>query len=162
MPHAATRSIRLTAAAVAVIAVAALTLAPQRFVGPARWGFLQFVDAVAAPLLAWIPYGGTERMLNTLMFVPLGATIALLLSRRMWPLAILAGFTLSAAVEYAQDSIPGRVPDPADVLWNTVGGAIGVVLVTLIRFGIAGVRWAHRRRIGSTATDRREPHLRAR
>ena len=71
-----------------------------------------------------------ERLLNTLMFVPLGATIALLLHRRLWPLAILVGFAMSAAVEYAQPTIPGRVPDAADVFWNTVGAAIGVVLVT--------------------------------
>ena len=37
------------------------------------------------------------------------------------------------AVEWAQGSIPGRVPDLDDVLWNTVGGAIGVVIVTILR-----------------------------
>lgn len=140
------RSIRLLIAAVAIAAVAALTLAPQRIVGPARYGFLQVMDAVAAPLLEWIPYGGTERVLNTLMFVPLGAAVALLLSRRAWPIAVLAGFAMSAAVEYAQDSIPGRIPDPNDILWNTVGTAIGVTVVTLVRYVAAGVRRSARDR----------------
>jgi hypothetical protein len=134
MPHASTRSIRLIAATLALAAVAVLTLGPRRLVAPARSEFMQWVDAVASPLLAWIPYGADgERVLNTLMFVPLGATIALLLGRRWWPVGVLAGFALSATVEFAQASIPGRVPDAADVLWNTLGGAIGVVAVTLVR-----------------------------
>jgi glycopeptide antibiotics resistance protein len=101
---------------------------------------------VAEPVVRWIPAGDSEQVLNTLLFVPLGATIALLLSRRLWPIAILAGFALSASVEYAQASIPGRVPDPADVLWNTVGGAIGVVLVSVPRLIGAAVQ---RARLGS-------------
>ena len=74
------------------------------------------------------------------MYVPLGATVALLLGRRWWPLAILTGSAVSACVEYAQRSIPGRVPDPADVLWNTVGAAIGVVVVAVGRLIGGAVR----------------------
>ena len=106
---------------------------PRWLVAPARAAFMQGLDALAAPLLAWFPFGDAERVLNTLLFVPLGATIALLLHRRLWPLAILVGFAISAAVEYAQLTIPGRVPDAADVVWNTVGAAIGVILVTVVR-----------------------------
>jgi len=127
------RSGRLLAAVVAVAAVAALTLGPRALVAPARDAFMRSMDVVPAPLLAWISTADAERLLNTVMFVPLGATIALLLHRRLWPLAILAGFAMSAAVEYAQATIPGRVPDGADVFWNTVGAAIGVVLVTGVR-----------------------------
>ncbi|MFG6401209.1 VanZ family protein [Microbacterium sp. P04] len=139
MPTTTTRSIRTLAALMAVAAVAALTLAPRRIVAPARGGFMRLMDAVAQPLLAWMPSGEAERVLNTLMFLPLGAAIALLLSRRLWPLAVLAGFALSATVEYAQASIPGRVPDPNDVFYNTVGAAIGVVVVTLVRWLAAAV-----------------------
>lgn len=139
-PSAGRRAARTIAAVLAVAAVAALTLGPRALVAPARGEFMRVMDAAAAPLLAAVPYGDPERTLNVVMFVPLGATIALLLRRRSWPLAILAGFALSACVEYAQGSIPGRVPDPADVLWNTVGGAIGVVVVTVVRLVGAAVR----------------------
>jgi hypothetical protein len=131
---------RVLAAVIAVIAVAALTLAPRAIAAPARAAFMQVTDAVIAPLLTWVPYGYTEQVLNTVLFVPLGATIALLLSRRAWPVAILAGSALSAVVEYAQGSIPGRVPDLDDVLWNTVGAAIGVIIVTGPRFVSAAIR----------------------
>lgn len=132
-PANAHRSGRLLGAIAAVAAVAALTLGPRAIVAPARDAFMRSMDAVPAPLPAWISTADAERLLNTLMFVPLGATIALLLHRRLWPLAILAGFAMSAAVEYAQATIPGRVPDAADVFWNTVGAAIGVVLLTSTR-----------------------------
>lgn len=134
------RSIRLFAAALAVAAIAVLTLGPRALVAPARGRFMQWMDSITEPLLVWIPYGEAERMLNTVMFVPLGATIALLFARRAWPLAMVAGFALSAVVEYAQGSIPGRVPDPNDVLWNTIGGVLGVVAVTLVRYLAAGAR----------------------
>jgi glycopeptide antibiotics resistance protein len=39
--------------------------------------------------------GEAERLLNTLLFVPLGAAIALLLARRVWPIAILVGFAFA-------------------------------------------------------------------
>ena len=137
-------AIRILAATVVLAVVAGLTLAPPSIAAPARRLFVQAMVTLAEPLVMWIPGGLTERVLNTLLFVPLGATVALLLSRRLWPVAILAGLALSATVEYAQASIPGRVPDMADVLWNTVGGAIGVLVVTLPRVLAAVVRTSAR------------------
>lgn len=142
---------RLLAAVIAAVAVTALTLAPRAIAAPARAAFMEVTDAVIAPLLIWVPYGYAEQVLNTILFVPLGATLALLLSRRAWPVAILAGFALSAAVEYAQGSIPGRVPDLDDVLWNTVGAAIGVVVVTIPRL-VAAVIGRTRQRGSVTRT----------
>lgn len=132
--------IRVFAALVVLAVVAGLTLAPPSIAAPARRVFIQAMVALAEPLVLWIPGGLTERVLNTLLFVPLGATVALLLSLRLWPVAIFAGFALSATVEFAQESIPGRVPDASDVLWNTVGAAIGVLLVTVPRLVAAAVR----------------------
>ena len=85
-------------------------------------------------------------VLNVLLFVPLGAAVAVLLPRRGWPVAIVIPLVLSAAVEFAQGSIPGRVTDPGDVLWNTVGGAIGVISVTLLRLFGSGLRRTLQRR----------------
>lgn len=121
--------------------VAALTLAPRSLVAPARSLFERMTGAAFSPVLAALPSADPDRVLNTLLFVPLGATVALLLGRRMWPLALLAGFALSAAVEYAQGWIPGRVPDPEDVLWNTCGAAVGALAVGFLFVGrvIAGI-----------------------
>lgn len=138
------RGPRLLAALIAGAAVTALTLAPRALVAPLRGAFMRLMDAATAPLLVWIPYDDAERLLNTMLFVPLGATIALLLGRRAFPLAILACFALSAAVEYAQGSIPGRVPDMQDVLWNSLGGAVGVVVITVPRLLGALMRARHR------------------
>lgn len=151
IPTTPRRGIRLLAATVAAIVVTALTLAPRSIVAPARGAFLSAMDAATGSLLFWIPYGDAEVVLNTVMFVPLGATIALLLSRRMWPVAIIGGFALSAAVEYAQRSIPGRVPDVDDVLCNTAGAVIGVALVTVPRMLVAAAS-RFRQRGSSTRT----------
>lgn len=137
--------IRGLAAMIVLAIVVGLTLAPPSIAAPVRRVFVQAMVALAEPLVLWIPGGLTERVLNTLLFVPLGATVALLLSRRLWPVAIFAGFALSATVEFVQDSIPGRVPDLSDVLWNTVGAGIGVLLVTLPRLAAAAVRRSRRR-----------------
>ncbi|GAA1995487.1 VanZ family protein [Microbacterium pumilum] len=145
------RGIRVFAMTIAAAAVTILTLAPRSLVAPARGAVMRIMDAVTAPLLVWIPYDDAERLLNTLLFVPLGGTIALLLSRRAWPVAILAGVGLSVAVEYAQGSIPGRVPDLEDVLWNSLGGAIGVIVVAIPRLvAAAGRRGDQRGRVTRT------------
>ena len=136
------RGTRVFAAMLAVVTIAVLTLGSGALVGPARGELALLVGRVPAALLAVVQFGYTEQVLNVLLFVPLGATIALLLSRRAWPFAILAGVALSAAVEFAQRSIAGRVPDLGDVLWNTVGAAIGVVVVTLVRVIGAAARRA--------------------
>ena len=134
------RRFRVLAATIVLAVVAGLTLAPPSIAAPARRIFVQAMVSLAEPLVLWIPGGLTERTLNTLLFVPLGATVALLLSRRLWPLAIFAGLALSTTVEFAQTRIPGRVPDLSDVLWNTVGAAIGVALVAVPRLIAARTR----------------------
>lgn len=132
MPHTRISPARLVAAVAAVAVVALLTLAPWALVHPLRGRVVWLLQDLAAPVLTWLP-GGPDQVLNTLLFIPVGATLALLLPRRAWPVAIIAGFALSALVEIAQEAIPGRVPDAGDVLWNTCGGAIGVIVVASIR-----------------------------
>lgn len=138
--------VRLLATVIAVMAVAALTLGPRWIIAPARGAFLHATEAFAAPVLAAFPDAGIDQVLNAVLFVPLGATLALLLPRRAWWTAVVAGLALSATVEYFQSSIPGRVPDAGDVLWNTVGAAIGVIVVTAPRLVVAKVRRSSRAR----------------
>ena len=134
------RGFRVVAGAVALLGVAALTLGPRAIVAPARGTFLRATEAVASPVLTLFPDIGVDQLLNGLLFVPLGAAVAALLPRRVWWLAMVAGLALSITVEYLQASIPGRVPDLDDVLWNTVGTAIGVLAVTLLRLAAGGAR----------------------
>jgi hypothetical protein len=137
MPHATrtetTVGPRLLWAGVATGAVLALTLAPRSIVAPARGAFMRIVDVFAGPVVAGMSYDEVESILNALLFVPLGAALALLLSRRLWILAPVLGFGLSFAVEYAQTRIPGRVPDVHDIVWNSVGALVGAVIAGLLR-----------------------------
>jgi hypothetical protein len=143
------RGIRLFATAVAVVVVAALTLGPRAIIAPARGVFLQATESLASPLFALFPNADTDQVLNALLFVPLGGTLALLLPLRFWWTAVVAGLALSATVEYFQSSIPGRVPDADDVLWNTVGAAVGVVVVTVPRLIVAATRHTRGTRRGT-------------
>lgn len=131
------RGMRLLVAGAFAAAITLLTLAPPSVAAPLRGMFLRSLIEVGQPLLWAVPFGDIDDVLNVLLFVPLGATLALLLARRAWPVAILAAFALSAAVELAQRSIPGRVPDGDDVLWNTVGATIGALAVTVPRLAAA-------------------------
>lgn len=139
-PDTALRLWSAAAAASAMGVVAALTLAPRSVVAPARAVFERMADAAVAELLGWLPFADPDRVLNTLLFIPLGATLAVLLGRRLWPLAMLAGFAMSAVVEYAQGGIPGRVPDPEDVLWNSCGAVLGALAVGLAFAALRPVR----------------------
>lgn len=124
----------------ALLVVVLLTLSPQRLVGPLRWDFVQWASHVQLPFVAGAGYPATERLFNAVLFAPLGAALAAILPRRAWLLAPLACIALSAAVEYAQARIPGRVPDLDDIVWNAVGGAIAAVMVGLARVALAGAR----------------------
>jgi len=72
--------------------------------------------------------GVAELLQNIILFVPLGLTLALGGTPRALRL-IAAGALLSFAVEFAQQWIPGRDPSLADLLCNTAGTAVGVLLV---------------------------------
>ncbi len=144
------RGIRVLVAGAIAAVITALTLAPPSIAAPVRGIALRSLVEVAQPLAAASPFREVDDLLNVLLFVPLGATLALLLGRRLWPIAIVAAFALSVAVEFAQRSIPGRVPDGDDVLWNTVGAAIGVLAVTIPRVVARAV--ARRQRGSATRT----------
>lgn len=132
---------RVLVAGIAMLAVIAVTLTPRRFAGPARALFMDLAHVFAAPLVEPMTFVELESTLNALLFVPLGAAVALALSRRLWVLAPVLVFCTSFAIEHVQAAIPGRVPDVQDIIWNTIGGVVGAVVVGVVR----GV-WAVRRR----------------
>ena len=64
---------------------------------------------------------------NVILYMPLGAAIALCGWRLPWALAAPA--LLSLSIEFLQIWIPGRDPSLGDVTFNTVGAAVGIGLV---------------------------------
>ncbi|MFD4957509.1 VanZ family protein [Microbacterium sp. NPDC058389] len=123
---------RLVLAGLSAAVVLVLTLAPRSVVAPARGAVMALAERLAAPLVADVGYLQLESGLNALLFVPLGAALALLLGRRLWVFAPLLGLVVSFAVECAQVRIPGRVPDLQDVAWNTMGATVGAAAAALV------------------------------
>jgi hypothetical protein len=68
-----------------------------------------------------------DGILNAALFFPLGVTLSLMGWRPFRALAV--GVLLSCGVEAAQLVIPGRDPSLSDVLFNTLGTALGIALV---------------------------------
>ena len=96
------------------------------------------VDEGAGPLILWIQdrtglsYETIESASNVLLFVPMGVLLRALL-RRAWP-AMLLGLVVSVAIEAGQALfLPGRTASLADVVTNTAGCVLGVLVVVLVR-----------------------------
>ncbi len=81
--------------------------------------------------------GRPESLANVALFVAPVFLVALALSRPL--MALLAGSSLSAAVEAVQAFLPGRACDTNDWLNNTIGALLGAVLA------FATIRAAHLR-----------------
>lgn len=82
-----------------------------------------------------------ERGLNVLMFVPLSLLGAWVLG--WWRVVdwVLAGFALSLVIEVVQHvAIPTRSGTTSDVVANTAGALVGIVLARLSRRALARPR----------------------
>jgi hypothetical protein len=116
LPQPGRRGAALTVAA-AVLAIAAATLFPT--------------GDDPAERMEWCLLCGerglADAILNVFLFIPLGAALALrgTPARR----TLLAGAVVSLAVEVLQHLVPGRDPNPADVLFNTLGTGLGFLLL---------------------------------
>lgn len=110
----------LPALAVWLLATAVMTLRP----GAAGWR----VNLV--PLT--FRHGGlSDLLLNIGVFVPLGILLVLAGLRR--GLVVLAGFAVSLGIEVTQFlATSGRVSDVNDLISNTAGAALGVLLVAVV------------------------------
>lgn len=102
------------------------------------------------PSLSWITYSTLEFWANVAMFVPVGLFFLLLLGRGKWWLAIVLGVLLTCAIEFTQMFLPGRVSDPRDVLSNSVGSFVGVMVALIVTWP-AAIRRARERRLQARA-----------
>ncbi|MDP9203224.1 MAG: VanZ family protein [Gemmatimonadota bacterium] len=71
-------------------------------------------------------HGVADNLLNVGLFVPLGLAIGWK-SRRLAS-AVLCGLLLSTAIELTQTIVPGRDPGLSDIVFNTLGAGLGVLL----------------------------------
>ncbi len=81
--------------------------------------------------LGWtgLDFTRLEILANVIVFVPVGILAFLLLPRRLWPLSLLVGPTLSLVIETAQYlALPHRAATVSDVLANSTGATIGIVI----------------------------------
>lgn len=109
-------------------------------VGPAPWrtdgnqlvGGILNPDAWTAPV-TWTTGYLSEMIFNVALFVPVGVLAALLIPRRRWPLALLAGLAFTAIIELVQVPELDRVSDPRDLVMNTSGAVLGVFTVLVAR-----------------------------
>jgi len=82
---------------------------------------------------AWLTGKRVEFATNLAMFVPLGLLIPLSWPRLNWRDVTVVAFLISAAVEIFQGVfLPHRSAEFADVVANTLGCAVGAVLVAVL------------------------------
>ena len=83
------------------------------------------------PGLGWVDYDVAEFSANVLLFVPMGVLFTVLLGVWRWWLAVAFGVAATLIIEFVQLFLPERVSDPRDLLANTLGTLVGVVIVAL-------------------------------
>ncbi|KQX06608.1 MULTISPECIES: VanZ family protein [unclassified Leifsonia] len=107
-----------------------VTLTPQPYDGRTASVLERFLDFFARhDATDWITFDRVEAAANVVMFVPVGLFFVLLFGRRLWFVAIIAGALFSVGIEYFQlEFLPSRVADVRDVLTNTAGTILGVLL----------------------------------
>jgi glycopeptide antibiotics resistance protein len=89
-----------------------------------------------------VTYNTVEIAANVAMFVPVGALLVLSFARMPWWLAIVICGGMSSLIELSQlVFIAERFATVVDIVANTSGGALGVVVAVLLR------RWYANRRI---------------
>jgi VanZ family protein len=126
--------------AVALVAIAVATLRPLPGQPSVLW----------LSCLACGAHGVADMLLNVMLFMPLGAALAVCgvkVSR-----ATLWGALLAASIEVAQLYIPGRNLSLGDVVANTAGTAVGAALMHTARVWLVPARHASRLSHGAALT----------
>ncbi|GGM57206.1 hypothetical protein GCM10010489_30990 [Microbacterium saperdae] len=109
--------------------LAILTLTPAR-VEKSMPNYLDLVLG-AAHRMGWssLDFTRLEIIANVLVFVPVGILAFLFMPRTIWPLALLVGPAISAAIEIAQRvALPHRAATLSDLVANSAGATAGVAL----------------------------------
>ena len=103
-------------AALSIAGILFFTLRPAGTEIAPGWSFDLFSGDVAL----------ADLLQNVILFLPLGVSLTLVGVRPVRVIAI--GALLSFSVEFLQQWIPGRDPSVGDIVFNTIGTALGVTL----------------------------------
>ncbi|WP_458040784.1 MULTISPECIES: VanZ family protein [Bacteria] len=130
-PQRAHRPAWLTRAAWAALFVYGVTLAAI-----ALWP--THVDEPASDLIrtvtraiSWLTYPRIEFAANIALFIPFGALLSILFPKGRWWLVIAAAVATSITAELLQMLAADRTSTVQDVVANTSGAALGVLIVYL-------------------------------
>jgi len=130
-----TRTTWMLIAGVAVTAVVVGTMWPDNTVNTSNFvPFREHVEALGC-VLTWCDtalesarFAIVDVAGNVFVFIPIGLGFAGALGgserRRFW-FAVAMGFALSLMIEIAQSAIPTRATDVDDLIFNTLGTALG-------------------------------------
>lgn len=133
---------RLSSALVATATVYAIALALIVFWPDQIDRGIEWIIADLHRRVDWITYTRVEAFANTVLFVPLGFFVARLFPAASW-MAIPLGFSSSLLIEVIQGAaIANRVPSLRDVVANTIGAVLGMLVAVLI--SKTAVRSRHR------------------
>lgn len=108
--------------------------------GPAlaQAGLIFTLSAQPADAYPEVRVPGADKIVHFGLYAPLGAALCHALGGRAG-LAAVAGAVYGATDELHQAFVPGRSPDPLDVLADALGAVAGALLFA---------RWRHRSRHG--------------
>lgn len=74
-----------------------------------------------------------EFLANIVLFVPFGGLVALAFPGTRWVTVLLVGCLVSTGIELVQLAIPSRVATVSDVIANTAGTGVGLLLARVRR-----------------------------
>ena len=129
-------------AAFLLAAVLATVLLVTMWPVPVDRGYSGSIDKLLAVLHrngvpTWFGYNRLEFTANIIMFIPLGFLVALLLSQRLWWLALIICPAFSVSIELTQAAfIAARFATVSDVIANSTGAFIGIFVAVLIRAAV--------------------------
>lgn len=87
---------------------------------------------------AFVDYTFIEFTANVALFVPVGVVLGLIVPLRWTVIALLLGPALSGAIELAQHFLlPDRYSTSADIIANSLGSTVGVLLAATLRAVVA-------------------------
>jgi glycopeptide antibiotics resistance protein len=136
MDSARTRRWAWRALALIACAVVAITFWPTPVDRPFHSALGRIIAALHHHgMPEWITYPVIESASNVVMFVPLGALVALLALPSLWWVSGLFGLIASLLIEFSQMLfLPQRFASAGDLAANTAGALLGGAVICALRY----------------------------